>query len=101
MAVKFPIRPGHPERVCWGCEHFCPAGDMRCGNGTDRTQHPIELWGEDWMSIGHEDAQGQPDEQPQKRRPQAWIHSSSCSLGTIRGPDAPEAEASQPPARFQ
>ena len=49
---KFPARPGHPERICWGCEHLCPADDMRCGNGTDRAQHPIELWGDDWMSAG-------------------------------------------------
>lgn len=55
---KFPIRPGHPERICWGCERFCPADDMRCGNGTERAQHPIELWGEDWMSIGG-DADGE------------------------------------------
>ena len=53
-AMKFPARPGHPERICWGCQHFCPANDMRCGNGTDRAQHPIELWGEDWMSSGPE-----------------------------------------------
>ena len=25
---------------------------MRCGNGTDRTQHPAELWGPDWKSFG-------------------------------------------------
>lgn len=49
---RYPLRPGHPERVCWGCEKLCPADDMRCGNGTDRAQHPIELWGEDWMSVG-------------------------------------------------
>ena len=65
MAVKFPIRPGHPERVCWGCEHFCPADDMRCGNGTDRAQHPIELWGEDWTSIGCEAPQAQPTDPPE------------------------------------
>ncbi len=52
MRRKFPIRPGHPERICWGCEHFCPADDMRCGNGTERAQHPIELWGEDWTQGG-------------------------------------------------
>lgn len=51
---KFPNRPAHPERICWGCEHYCPAGDMRCGNGTERAQHPIELWGEDWTSLGPE-----------------------------------------------
>ncbi|HEY6924237.1 MAG TPA: DUF3079 domain-containing protein [Steroidobacteraceae bacterium] len=52
MRRKFPIRPGHPERICWGCEHFCPADDMRCGNGTERAQHPVELWGEDWAEGG-------------------------------------------------
>jgi hypothetical protein len=51
MARKFPIHPGHPERICWGCEHFCPADDMRCGNGTERA-HPIELWGDDWAQVG-------------------------------------------------
>ena len=50
MAVvkKFPKAPAHPERVCWGCNLYCPAKDMRCGNGSDRTQHPAELFGEDW-----------------------------------------------------
>ncbi len=52
MAAKIPIHPGHPERICWGCEKFCPADAMRCGNGTDRTQHPVELWGPDWMDYG-------------------------------------------------
>ena len=59
--MKFPAHPGHPERICWGCERFCPAHDMRCGNGTDRAQHPIELWGDDWESWGQE---AQPDAQP-------------------------------------
>lgn len=61
---KFPASPGHPERICWGCEHLCPADDMRCGNGTDRAQHPVELWGEDWMSVGCGDAQ--TDEGPDR-----------------------------------
>ncbi|MGC8519135.1 MAG: DUF3079 domain-containing protein [Steroidobacteraceae bacterium] len=52
MAVRFPVNPGHPERICWGCEKFCPADSMRCGNGTDRTQHPAELWGPDWEGFG-------------------------------------------------
>jgi hypothetical protein len=51
MSRKFPLRPGHPERICWGCEKLCPADDMRCGNGTDRAQHPIELWGDGWETI--------------------------------------------------
>ena len=24
---------------------------MRCGNGTDRAQHPVELFGEDWYEL--------------------------------------------------
>jgi hypothetical protein len=48
-AKKFPILPAHPERTCWGCDRYCPAHDMACGNGTERTQHPVELLGEDWL----------------------------------------------------
>jgi hypothetical protein len=43
------LRPGHPERTCWGCDLYCPANDLRCGNGTIRTPHPIELFGADWQ----------------------------------------------------
>ncbi len=46
---KFPENPSHPERICWGCDKFCAASDMRCGNGSDRTPHPAELFGEDWF----------------------------------------------------
>lgn len=49
---RFPIAPAHPERVCWGCDRYCSANDMRCGNGSDRTQHPAELFGDDWISWG-------------------------------------------------
>lgn len=49
MAKRFPIAPAHPERICWGCDLYCPADDLRCGNGSDRTQHPIELMGPDWF----------------------------------------------------
>ena len=45
---KIPIHPQHPERICWGCDKYCPAEDLRCGNGTIRTAHPVELFGEDW-----------------------------------------------------
>jgi len=47
--VKIALHPKHPERICWGCDKYCPADDLRCGNGTIRTQHPIELFGEDWL----------------------------------------------------
>ncbi len=43
------LHPHHPERICWGCDKYCRADDLRCGNGTIRTQHPVELFGEDWM----------------------------------------------------
>lgn len=44
----YPLHPRRPERVCWGCERLCPADDMACGNGKDRTEHPSELFGDDW-----------------------------------------------------
>jgi len=60
MAKKFPDQPAHPERICWGCDKFCPANDMGCGNGSDRTPHPIEFFGEGWR-----------DWQPPQARPDA------------------------------
>lgn len=42
--------PVHPERVCWGCDKLCPASDLTCGSDTERTPHPIELFGEDWQT---------------------------------------------------
>ena len=50
MAKKFPIHPAHPERTCWGCDKYCPSTDLICGNGSERTQHPVELFGEDWAA---------------------------------------------------
>jgi hypothetical protein len=44
-----PLKPRNPERVCWGCDKYCPADSLACGNGTIRTPHPIELFGEDWL----------------------------------------------------
>ena len=52
MAKVFPIRPAHPERNCWGCDRYSAADAMISGNGTERTQHPIELFGEGWASEG-------------------------------------------------
>lgn len=49
MAKRFPLNPAHPERVCWGCDRYCPATEMACGNGSERTTHPVELFGEDWQ----------------------------------------------------
>ena len=52
MAKKFPIHPKHPERLCWGCDKYCPADSLACGNGSERTQHPVELFGDDWHEWG-------------------------------------------------
>ncbi len=46
---KLALNPKHPERICWGCDKYCSADDLRCGNGTIRTQHPAELFGADWL----------------------------------------------------
>jgi hypothetical protein len=45
---RFPTHPKHPERICWGCEKYCPATDLCCGNGNTRAMHPIEIFGDDW-----------------------------------------------------
>ncbi len=45
------FHPKHPERICWGCDRYCPADDLSCGNGTVRTPHPIELLGENWCDV--------------------------------------------------
>jgi Protein of unknown function (DUF3079) len=52
MATKLSLFPKHPERVCWGCDLYCAADDLRCGNGADRAQHPIEIFGAGWMDVG-------------------------------------------------
>lgn len=43
------LRPKRPERICWGCDLYCPIDDLACGNGTIRTAHLAELFGDDWL----------------------------------------------------
>lgn len=52
MAKKFPIKPAHPDRICWGCDRYCPSDSLQCGNGSLATPHPSELFGEDWLDWG-------------------------------------------------
>ena len=52
MAKIFPIHPKNPERICWGCDKYCPADNLACGNGSERTQHPSEIFGDDWHEWG-------------------------------------------------
>jgi RNase P subunit RPR2 len=49
---KFPLHPKHPERICWGCDKYCPANNLMCSNGSGRTEHPCEFLGEDWYTFG-------------------------------------------------
>ena len=49
MNPRTPLHPRHPERTCWGCDKYCSADDLACGNGTIRAMHPIELFGDDWL----------------------------------------------------
>jgi hypothetical protein len=49
MTKRFPAHPAHPERNCWGCDRYCARDSLVCGNGAERTQHPVELFGEDWL----------------------------------------------------
>jgi hypothetical protein len=49
IGKKFPIHPAHSERNCWGCDRYCAADAMLCGNGSERTPHPVELFGDDWL----------------------------------------------------
>ncbi|MCV2370769.1 DUF3079 domain-containing protein [Roseateles oligotrophus] len=46
---RFPLQPSQPHRLCWGCDRYCAADAMACGNGSVRTLHPAELFGEDWL----------------------------------------------------
>lgn len=64
MSKKFPQQPAHPERNCWGCDRYCSAGAMLCGNGSERTQHPIELFGLEWAKACGADVGEQPAAEP-------------------------------------
>ena len=52
MAKKIALFPKHPERICWGCDKYCAADSLACGNGSGRTPHPIEMLGDDWLEQG-------------------------------------------------
>lgn len=52
MAKKFPILPKSPEKICWGCDKYCSAKELQCGNGSERIPHPRELDGDEWYRTG-------------------------------------------------
>lgn len=61
LLKKSLLKPLNPERVCWGCDKYCRADDLTCGNGSDRTLHPIELFGEDWLEWAESNATPPPE----------------------------------------
>jgi hypothetical protein len=62
---RIPHNPKFPERICWGCDKYCPADDLACGNGTIRTLHPVELFGPDWQEwADHKGTAAENDESP-------------------------------------
>ncbi|NYT82567.1 DUF3079 domain-containing protein [Alcaligenaceae bacterium] len=61
MAKKFPLNPSHPERICWGCDKYCPVDALACGNGSDRTMHPSEVLGDDWYTVGDWGLEPEPE----------------------------------------
>jgi hypothetical protein len=60
----FPAHPAQPHRICWGCDLYCAAHEMRCGNGSVRTPHPVELFGDDWDQWGVPASAPAPDPAP-------------------------------------
>ena len=69
MAKKFPVHPSHPERLCWGCDKYCPAESLACGNGSERTPHPVELFGDDWLEWGPDAAEAHEESPPAAPQP--------------------------------
>ena len=65
MVKKSPLQPKHPERICWGCDKYCAAEQLACGNGSGRTQHPLELLGADWLAHGDWGLDDAPPDRPQ------------------------------------
>ena len=64
VSKKFPVAPKSPHRICWGCDKYCPTDSLSCGNGSERTLHPIELFGEDWLEWGLDSAASSEHPQP-------------------------------------
>lgn len=70
MSKRFPVKPAHPERVCWGCDRYCPTDAMVCGNGSVATLHPAELFGEDWLNSGLDAQHPPPPSLPDNASPE-------------------------------
>ncbi|WP_342622558.1 DUF3079 domain-containing protein [Pseudomonas alkylphenolica] len=80
MAKPFPVSPKHPERICWGCDRYCAANALACGNGADRTMHPVEVFGEDWNVPG-DYGLGLPDSHDRGASPPPPGSDTPCGSG--------------------
>jgi hypothetical protein len=49
---KISYFPQKPRAHLLGCDKYCAATDLQCGNGSERIQHPFELDGPDWYRQG-------------------------------------------------
>jgi hypothetical protein len=78
---KFPVKPAHPERVCWGCDRFCAADALQCGNGSLATPHPSELFDDDWQRWGL-------DAEPAANPPKLAPHQSPAAADAPASPPA-------------
>ena len=72
--AKISLHPKHPEKICWGCDKYCPADALACGNGTIRTPHPAELFGEDWLEWSQQREQDAPEITPSETAQLVWPH---------------------------
>jgi Protein of unknown function (DUF3079) len=46
---KDPFAARQPGASLLGLQQVLPGDDLACGNGTIRTPHPCELFGDDWL----------------------------------------------------
>ena len=92
MAVTALLHPRYPERICWGCDKFCPADDLACGNGTIRTPHPQELFGDDWLLWCERSASASERHSTNDRRQSALSDALFAPDPVIEGDDVPKQE---------
>jgi hypothetical protein len=54
--ARAPLHPKHPERICWGCEKYCPVNRLNCRE--TRVEHPCELFGDGWNDGANDEWNG-------------------------------------------
>ena len=88
MVLKKSMRlPVYPERVCWGCDRYCPANALACGMDTLRTPHPVELFGEDWEQWAIEHHAGPTSKQQAEAEPRAEAPGGNVEAAVVLEPE--------------